>query len=128
MRNLCLYLTLMGVFGFGWGCSIIEPNVFGAEPGGLIVMRGMYRYLADAAIFTDCMTGKSYPVAMEGDNLRLERAYMRTRHQPGEPLLVTLEGRIVERMPMEGPGPVATLLPEKFLSISSGENCNLPSH
>ncbi|MBE0577141.1 MAG: hypothetical protein IH613_14750 [Desulfuromonadales bacterium] len=117
----------MSLFGFGWGCSLNEPDVAGAESGGPIVIRGMYRYLADAAIFTDCKTGKSYPVAMEGDNRTLEGAYLATRNQPGESLLVTLEGRIVERMPMEGPGPVATLLPEKFLNISPGESCDVPS-
>jgi hypothetical protein len=36
---------------------------------------------------------------------------------------VTLEGQIVERMPMEGPGPVPTLLPVKFLAISPGASC-----
>jgi len=36
----------------------------------------MFRYLADAAQFEECLTGRSYPVAMEGDYLALERAYL----------------------------------------------------
>ena len=101
--------------------TFTEGNASGPE-----VLRGMYSYMADAALFTDCRTGRSYPVALEGDNRMLERAYMATPHEPGEALLVTLEGRIVERMPMEGPGPVPTLLPEKFLGISPGTGCDMP--
>ena len=106
------------------GLSAPAVSAFaGAEPDGPQIMRGMYLYMADAAIFTECQTGRPFPVAMEGDNRALERAYLEMRQNPGEALLVTLEGRIVERMPMEGPGPVATLLPEKFLGISPGDKC-----
>jgi hypothetical protein len=40
------------------------------------------------------------PVTMEGDNLALGRAYLQVKHEPGEALLVSLEGQIVPRMPM----------------------------
>lgn len=88
-----------------------------------LVMHGLYSYLADASLFTDCQSGRSYPVALEGDNVALERAYLAVPHAPGEELLVTLEGRIVERPPMEGPGTVATLLPARFLAITPGAGC-----
>ena len=49
-------------------------------------MSGMYSYLADAANFTECLTGARYPVAMEADNLALERAYLaRARTSPARP-------------------------------------------
>jgi copper homeostasis protein (lipoprotein) len=95
----------------------------GGDSDQPMVMRGMYRYMADAALFTDCRSGRSFPVALEGDNRALEQAYLMVRKNPGEALLVTLEGRIVQRMPMEGPRPVPTLLPEKFLGISPEEKC-----
>jgi len=88
-----------------------------------LLVRGMYSYLADAALFTECRTGRSLPVTMEGDNRALELAYLQARAEPGEALLVTLEGRIVSRMPMEGPGPVAMLLPDRFIGIQPGKNC-----
>src|SRR5690606_33605911 len=33
-------------------------------------------YMADAARFTECLTGRDYPIAMEGDYLQLERTYL----------------------------------------------------
>jgi uncharacterized lipoprotein NlpE involved in copper resistance len=97
----------------------------GGDPGGQLIMHGMYFYMADAATFIECKIGRHYPVATEGDNRALEEEYLKARHNQDEALLVTLEGRIVERMPMEGPGPVATLLPKKFLRVSPGENCDI---
>jgi uncharacterized lipoprotein YbaY/heat shock protein HslJ/uncharacterized lipoprotein NlpE involved in copper resistance len=96
------------------GFAPIEPR---------LMMRGLYSYMADAAMFTECLSGRRMPVAMEGDHRALEAAYTRTRREPGEALLVTLEGRILQRMPMEGPGPVPTLLPEKFVGIWPDETC-----
>ena len=39
-------------------------------------MTGMFRYMADAALFTECLTEASFPVAQENDYLALERAYL----------------------------------------------------
>jgi copper homeostasis protein (lipoprotein) len=94
--------------------------------GQTAVMRGMYSYLADAALFTDCENDTTLPVVMEGDNRALERAYLRVKHESGEALLVTLEGRVVSRMPMEGWGSVDMLLPERFIGIQPGSTCKTP--
>lgn len=85
-------------------------------------LRGMYRYMADAGIFEECSTGRRLPVAMEADNVALERGY-REAGGAGEPLMALVEGRISQRMPMEGPGPVPTLVPERFLRLAPGEAC-----
>ena len=37
-----------------------------------LTMRGMYRYFADAGLFTECLTGRRLPVAQEKDNATLE--------------------------------------------------------
>ncbi len=123
MKNALLTFALLCLLGFICLVTATVPAFAGGVPDGLEVMRGMYFYMADAALFTECETGKSFPVAMEGANRVLEEAYLKARQNPGEALLVTLEGRIVERMPMEGPGPVPTLLPDKFLDISTSESC-----
>jgi len=66
-------------------------------------MTGAFTYLADAALFEDCRTGLRVPVAMEGDYLTLERAYLDARAEPAAPVLVTVQGDIALRPPMEGP-------------------------
>ena len=53
-------------------------------------MRGMYSYMADAALFEECISGRRFQVAQEADNLALERAYLEAQRQPGEALLVSL--------------------------------------
>jgi copper homeostasis protein (lipoprotein) len=60
---------------------------------------------------------------MEADNITLERAYLEARREPGEPLLVSLQGRIAERPPMEGDAMVLTVVPEHFIGVWPGETC-----
>ncbi len=94
--------------------SPIEPR---------LVMRGMYRYMADAALFDECLTGRRFPVAMEADNVALERAYREARVQAGETILVSLEGRIAKRPAMEGDATELSLVPERFVGVWPGESC-----
>jgi len=98
----------------GAAFSPIEPR---------LLMRGMYRYMADAALFEECLTGRSFPVSMEADNVALERAYLAARKEPGEAILVSLEGRIAKRPAMEGDVSVLSLVPERFVGIWPGESC-----
>jgi len=86
-------------------------------------MRGMYSYMADAASFQECLSGRRFQVAQEADNVALERAYLEAKRQPGEALMVSLFGRIVERPPMEGDGMVLTVVPEQFIGVWPGETC-----
>ena len=75
-------------------------NVEPLEPR--LTMRGMYRYFADAGLFTECLTRRRWPVAQEKDNAALESAYTKGRLTTGEELLVNLEGQIAMRPKMEG--------------------------
>ena len=82
------------------GCTPEEPPVEEVETTTQIqqaVMVGMFQYMADAPNFTDCTTGKRYPVAMEEDYISLEKTYLNTQSEPGEMLLVTFEGQIEAR-------------------------------
>jgi uncharacterized lipoprotein YbaY/heat shock protein HslJ/uncharacterized lipoprotein NlpE involved in copper resistance len=88
-----------------------------------LTMRGMYSYYADAAQFEECLSGRRFEVAMEADNVALERAYLEARREPGEALLVSLQGRIAERPAMEGDAMVLTVVPERFLGVWPGETC-----
>lgn len=95
-----------------------------------LVMRGMYRYMADAARFTECSTGRSLPVAAAGDNVALERAYLAAiaEHgiEPGGEILVQLRGRIAMLPPMEGDGLEAQLEPVAFIATKPDETCLEP--
>jgi uncharacterized lipoprotein YbaY/heat shock protein HslJ len=88
-----------------------------------LLMRGMYKYFADAGRFTECLTGRNWPVAQEQDNASLESAYSKARRQPGEELLVNLEGRVAMRPKMEGEGQQPTLVVERFIRVWPGETC-----
>ena len=56
---------------------------------------GMYLYMADAAVFTDCGTGEGFPVELHSVGIDVERAYLDQRPGPGRPLLASLTGRFV---------------------------------
>jgi copper homeostasis protein (lipoprotein) len=99
------------------GFEPIEPR---------LVLDGMYSYMADAAVITLCATGERLPVATAGDNVALERGYGALRAQPGEAMLVSVEGRIAQRPPMEGSGMRATLVPERFIGAWPRETCAAP--
>jgi copper homeostasis protein (lipoprotein) len=88
-----------------------------------LLMRGMYKYLADAGRFTECLTRRNWPVAQEQDNAALESAYTKARRQPGEELLVSVEGRVALRPKMEGAGQQPTLVVERFIGVWPGETC-----
>ena len=85
--------------------------------------RGMFRYLADAALFRDCRDGKSYPVAMEGGYLELERAYLDSGIEGGTEVLVWLEGRYLERPPMEGNISEINLIVDKLHHLDPTKTC-----
>ena len=87
-------------------------------------LHGMFRYMADAARLEECLTGRSYPVAMEGDFLALQRAYMAApKSAPGAPLMASFDGGIALRPPMEGPGPVPTVVVRRFIGLWPGQTC-----
>jgi copper homeostasis protein (lipoprotein) len=91
-----------------------------------LLMRGMFRYMADAATFTECQTGQRWPVAMEGAYKSLEAAYSKTRRQPADELLVNLEGHVAMRPNPDSGQPTPTLLVERYIGIWPGETCGPP--
>ena len=86
-------------------------------------MAGMFTYMADAGTFTDCVTGDRVPVAHEGDNAALERAYLSVSPAPAAPILIAVDGFIADRPAMEGNKKVKSLVVERFLNAWPGETC-----
>jgi uncharacterized lipoprotein YbaY/heat shock protein HslJ len=88
-----------------------------------VPMTGMFRYMADAALFTECLTEASFPVAQENDYLALERAYLGHRQTAGEPLFTTLTGHVGQRPKMEGEGMEPVIIVERFDTIQRHATC-----
>jgi len=65
-----------------------------------------------AATFADCQSRERWPVAMEGSYKALETAYLKMRRQPGEELIVTLQGQVTTRPSADEGRPVPTLVVE----------------
>lgn len=86
-------------------------------------LRGAYQYMADAGVFEECLTGLKLAVAQEGDNAALEAAYTKSRKEPGQTLLASVEGQIVRRPAMEGDRMIDTLVVERFDQLWPNESC-----
>ncbi|MEB5751087.1 envelope stress response activation lipoprotein NlpE [Leclercia adecarboxylata] len=91
-----------------------------ALPSTPMAMRGMYFYMADAASFTDCATGKKVSVA---NNAQLERDYAAARGNDTKPVLLTVNGHFtLEANPDSGQS-VKTLIVDKDAAFQAGKDC-----
>lgn len=100
-----------------------QPTVSEAR----LALTGMFAYMADAATITLCADGRQLPVATEADYKTLESAYLKARAQPGQALLVSLEGTIAPRASMEANQPPRlSLVVERFINIWPRESCGNP--
>lgn len=88
-------------------------------------LSGLYHYTGDTGWIVECSTGERLPVAQEGDNAKLEAAYLDKTVSSDVTLLATVEGRIEQRVPMEGKAR-PTLIVEKFKSLEQS-NCDQAS-
>jgi copper homeostasis protein (lipoprotein) len=119
------------ILAFSNACDInleTDPEISEAVKVTGIELEGMFRYMADAAIFLDCRTGKAFPVSMEAQYIELERAYLNSGIAPGGELMVRLRGRYLERPAMEGDRNEVQLIVDKIEEIRSGEACEPSDH
>lgn len=107
----------------------IESDLpYGLTPGPLapfdlaLPMTGEFVHFADAALFTECLTGQRFPVRMEAEYLALERAYLAAELPPQAPLLARLDGRVAMAGQMEGP-PRRSLTVERLHHVTPGGAC-----
>ncbi|MCW5605152.1 MAG: YbaY family lipoprotein, partial [Burkholderiales bacterium] len=98
--------------------ALIEPR---------LALTGMFTYMADAATITLCADDGRLPVVMEADYKALEAAYLKERQQPGQALLVSVEGSIAPRPSMEeSQPPRRSLVVERFVNVWPRETCGNP--
>jgi copper homeostasis protein (lipoprotein) len=99
------------------GLELFEPR---------LNVSGMYRYEADAGIFTECATGRRLVVADEDENDALESAYEDIRQQPGEEVKVLVNARFVVHPGFDYGVVQLALVVERFTRFLPGEHCGLP--
>ena len=102
------------------GAALARSDSPAAGPAKL---RGLFVYMADAAVFTDCYTRERYPVAPESMNAEIERAYLSARTAPGSPVLASIEGHLVRRSPEPGAPEREHLRIVRFDRFWPGETC-----
>jgi len=88
-----------------------------------LLLAGEMVYMADAARFTECLTGRNYPIAMEGDFVKMQRGYQQSVSEPGAKLYVTFEGSIRDRPKMEGAGTERAVVVRRFINVWPQERC-----
>ncbi len=117
--------ALVGL-AFAAACSGTDETSGDRGPDGSpaveVTLQGTYSYLADAALFTECGTGVSYPVAADGDAAALESAYLELQAGPGDPLLVGVRGYVALRQGADG-GTAPTLVVKAFEKVFIGQGC-----
>lgn len=88
-----------------------------------MAMRGMYLYYADAAVFTDCATGKIIPV---NNNAQLEEKFGLLRGEDQEPqaVLLEVEGHFTQMPNMDTGVMEKTLVADKNATFIAGKGCN----
>jgi copper homeostasis protein (lipoprotein) len=107
-------------------CASPRPGAreVGTAPRALT---GMFTYMADAAVIVLCGQREPMPVAMEAAFKALQAAYLKERPQPGQAILVSLEGRVEPRpSPEESLPPRPSLIVDRFVGIWPGETCGNP--
>lgn len=96
------------------------PDFPDTEP----VVRGMFRYMADAALIINCEDGQRYPVAMAAGFPKLERAYLDLMGEDaGRAAYLTAKANWEERDKMEGGGQEKTLVVEEWISLTREADC-----
>jgi uncharacterized lipoprotein YbaY/heat shock protein HslJ len=105
-----------------------DPSGLGRLPSGkkdtgALELEGMFRYMADAALFRDCRSNKVFPVSMEGAYIELERAYLNSGIEAGNEVMVELSGRFLERPAMEGNHNEVKLIVDDFDNLLIENSC-----
>lgn len=98
----------------------LEP-VKASLPVTPMAMRGMYFYMADAATFTDCATGKRVSVV---NNAELERGFLAARGDSEKPVLLTIEAHFTLEANPDTGMPTKVMAPDSNGKFFPNQDCN----
>jgi copper homeostasis protein (lipoprotein) len=90
-----------------------------------LALQGMYSYHPEGETFTECRTGISVPVAVEGQHTDLRAAYNVARKEPGKFVFVEMDGRIVLRADASGANKQSTLVVDKMGKFFALRTCEV---
>ncbi|MEO0823319.1 MAG: META domain-containing protein, partial [Pseudomonadota bacterium] len=105
------------------GAAILLGLAGAAEAKEPVRMQGMMRYMADAALYRDCLTGHAWPLAEEQAYMDLQRAYIDVTEEAGAPTFVLFMGRVEMRPKFDGPGDELTAVPSRLIGAFPGLDC-----
>lgn len=88
-----------------------------------LVKMGLYTATQDGAIFTDCKTGKKYPVIFENNHQQLIASYRAFSTQSGQRQFVKVVGEYAERTSSEDNVEIQHLVLFNFLEIINIQHC-----
>jgi len=94
-----------------------------SEESSGMVLEGMFRYMADSALFRDCSSNLVFPVAMEAQYIELERAYLNSGIEPGMELYSRLIGRYLERQDFDEKINKTMLIVDEVKETSNDKSC-----
>ncbi|PZQ49317.1 MAG: hypothetical protein DI556_12280 [Rhodovulum sulfidophilum] len=89
-----------------------------------VPLRGMVSFLADGAQISECLTGRVYPLAADGEFAMLEAAYLAAGVAQGTPLMASFQGRVLESGDTDEAahkGPVVVV--NRFTGVWPEETC-----
>lgn len=89
-------------------------------PSTPMPMKGEYTYLADAAIFKDCSSGKIYPV---DSNAALQNAYLAVRDENILPVLLQFEAHFIQQLKPDSDMLQNVLVSDGEATFFPGKNC-----
>jgi copper homeostasis protein (lipoprotein) len=100
---------------------LAQPEMLPFEPH--LPLRGMLTFVGDTARFTECLTGRDYPLIEDGDYAALEHAYLAAGAEPDGPIMASFDGGIVQQPEFDGDGTRPEVLVERFVGVWPGETC-----
>ncbi len=86
-------------------------------------MHGAFVYYADAAILTECASGRQYPVAMTGAYRELETRYGASGAAGGSPAVVRIRARLADAPVGEGDGRATAVFVEGVERVEAEGAC-----
>lgn len=90
-------------------------------PSTAMPMKGQFQYMADAGVFQDCATGKTFAIA---DNAELERAYAAARGKNNAPVLLVVEGHFTLQVSRDSGQLQKVLVADKGVKFKPGKTCS----
>lgn len=86
-----------------------------------MAMKGKYKYMADAAVFTDCATGRTFVFE---NNVQMERGYLKVSEQSMQPVLVKLEAHFTLTPNPDSGAMQMTVVADSDGRFEPGKDCN----